>query len=142
MRCAVLDFFGTDDDDYDVVFTHNATAGLKLVGESYPFAKGSVFLHTVNNHNSVLGIRQYASALGASVVPITDADLASLLRNPIEFFASHASPLLVVPQFPHWFCLCAHNIVAYKICWSWVQVGSADVLSVLCLWIPILFVEK
>ena len=40
-------------EDYTVVFTANATAALKLVGESYPFtAKSSLVLGT-DSHNSV-----------------------------------------------------------------------------------------
>ena len=36
-RDAVLAFFNADPDEYDVVFTANASGALKLVGESYPF---------------------------------------------------------------------------------------------------------
>jgi len=53
--------------DYVCVFTQNATAALKLVGESYPFAEGSRLLLTADNHNSVNGVRQYALAGGATV---------------------------------------------------------------------------
>jgi selenocysteine lyase/cysteine desulfurase len=53
--------------DYVAVFTQNATAALKLVGESYPFRDGSRLLLTADNHNSVNGVRQFALARGASV---------------------------------------------------------------------------
>jgi molybdenum cofactor sulfurtransferase len=53
--------------DYVAVFTHNATAALKLVGESYPFATGSRLLLTADNHNSVNGVRLFALARGATV---------------------------------------------------------------------------
>jgi selenocysteine lyase/cysteine desulfurase len=53
--------------DYVAVFTQNATAALKLVGESYPFAAGSRLLLTADNHNSVNGVRQFALARGATV---------------------------------------------------------------------------
>jgi len=53
--------------DYVCVFTQNASAALKLVGESYPFADGSRLLLTADNHNSVNGVRQYALAKGATV---------------------------------------------------------------------------
>jgi hypothetical protein len=36
-RRDVLDFFGADPEDYTAIFTANASAALKLVGESYPF---------------------------------------------------------------------------------------------------------
>ena len=65
-RRTVLQWFnGTR--DYVCVFTQNASAALKLVGESYPFAEGSRLLLTADNHNSVNGIRQYALARDAAV---------------------------------------------------------------------------
>src|SRR6185503_11457317 len=59
------------------VFTLNATGALKLVGESYRFAPGARFLLTVDNHNSVNGIREFARAAGAEVeyAPIVPPDL-------------------------------------------------------------------
>lgn len=65
-RRAVLAWFNAGD-DYTAVFTSNATAALKLVGESYPFAPGGRCLLTVDNHNSANGIREFAIARGASV---------------------------------------------------------------------------
>ena len=65
-RRAILRWFnGTR--DYVCVFTQNASAALKLVGESYPFTEGSRLLLTADNHNSVNGVRQYALAKGATV---------------------------------------------------------------------------
>src|SRR5436190_21686288 len=43
-RRRVLEFFNAPPGLYTVVFTQNATAALKLVGEAYPFAPGSRFL--------------------------------------------------------------------------------------------------
>jgi molybdenum cofactor sulfurtransferase len=65
-RRAVLNWFHADD-RYTAVFTQNATAALKHVGESYPFAPGGHYLLTVDNHNSVNGIREFAAAKGACV---------------------------------------------------------------------------
>ena len=53
--------------DYVAVFTQNASAAIKLVGESYPFSTGSRLLLTADNHNSVNGVRQFAQARGATV---------------------------------------------------------------------------
>jgi molybdenum cofactor sulfurtransferase len=66
----VLQFFKADAGEYDVIFTGNASGALKLVGESYPFAKGGQYLLTFDNHNSVNGIREFASARGAEVIYI------------------------------------------------------------------------
>ena len=75
-RQAVLDWFGAQG-DYTAIFTLNATGALKHVGESYPFAPGGRLLLTVDNHNSVNGIREFATARGATVVyaPLTTPEL-------------------------------------------------------------------
>ena len=64
-RQRVLDFFHAAPEEYLVIFTPNASGALKLVGESYPFEKGSHFLLLFDNHNSVNGIREYCRAHGA-----------------------------------------------------------------------------
>jgi selenocysteine lyase/cysteine desulfurase len=68
-RRHVLAYFNAAS-EYTAVFTLNATAALKLVGESYPFGPGGRFLLSFDNHNSVNGIREFASARGASRFPI------------------------------------------------------------------------
>jgi selenocysteine lyase/cysteine desulfurase len=72
----VLKFFNADPDEYLAIFTPNASGALKLVGESYPFAKGR-YLLTFDNHNSVNGIREFAHARGAEVtyIPIALPDM-------------------------------------------------------------------
>ena len=69
-RAYILKFFKADPAEYDVIFTANASGALKLVGESYPFAKGGHYLLTFDNHNSVNGIREFAHAHGAEVTYI------------------------------------------------------------------------
>ena len=71
-RRAVLAYFNAAG-EYTAVFTLNASGALKLVGESYPFAPGGRCLLTVDNHNSVNGIREFARAKGAVVdyAPLT-----------------------------------------------------------------------
>lgn len=55
----VLDFCNASARDYKCIFTSGATAALKLVGESFPWSSQSTFMYTMENHNSVLGIREY-----------------------------------------------------------------------------------
>jgi molybdenum cofactor sulfurtransferase len=76
-RRAVLTFFNARAEDYVLVFTQNASAALKLVGESFAFAPGSGYLLTFDNHNSVNGIREFARTKGASVsyAPLVMPDL-------------------------------------------------------------------
>jgi selenocysteine lyase/cysteine desulfurase len=66
-RARVLEFFHADPAEYDLIFTANASAALKIVGESFPFERGSRFLLTADNHNSVNGIRMFAVGAGAEV---------------------------------------------------------------------------
>jgi molybdenum cofactor sulfurtransferase len=75
-RRAVLDWFNAGD-EYTAIFTLNATGALKHVGESYAFSSGGRLLLTVDNHNSVNGIREFALARGASVAyaPLTTPEL-------------------------------------------------------------------
>jgi molybdenum cofactor sulfurtransferase len=76
-RRAVLAFFNARPEDYILVFTQNASAALKLVGESFAFAPGGRYLLTFDNHNSVNGIREFARAKRACVtyVPLMMPDL-------------------------------------------------------------------
>ncbi len=75
-RTAVLDYFNGAG-EYTAIFTLNASAALKLVGESYPFVPGAGLLLTADNHNSVNGIREFAKKGGASVsyAPLTRPEL-------------------------------------------------------------------
>jgi len=75
-RRAVLDFFEADPSDYGVVFTANASAAIKLVGESFPFTPRSALLLAADNHNSVNGLRAFAARRGARVTTLPlDRDL-------------------------------------------------------------------
>lgn len=66
MRQRILNYFHANPKEYDIVFTSGATEALKIVGENFPFSPASVFLYLLQNHNSVLGIREYASAANAT----------------------------------------------------------------------------
>ncbi|KII95482.1 hypothetical protein PLICRDRAFT_96997 [Plicaturopsis crispa FD-325 SS-3] len=72
-RAAVLTFFRAPP-EYTVIFTANATGALKLVGESFPFAEGSTYVLGADSHNSVHGIRQFATRRGANVCYIDATD--------------------------------------------------------------------
>jgi selenocysteine lyase/cysteine desulfurase len=76
-RRRVLDFFNASPDEYDIVFTANASHALKLVGESYPFEPGDQFLLTYDNHNSVNGIREFDRVHGAETtyIPVLPPDM-------------------------------------------------------------------
>ena len=75
-RDALLAFLDGDPGEYEVVWTANASAALRLIGESFPFDPETPFVLTADNHNTVNGIRMHAVARGAAVryLPL-DADL-------------------------------------------------------------------
>ena len=88
-REALLRFLHADPLEYAVILTPNTTGACRLVGESFPFTSASVLLLTADNHNSVNGIREYASRRGAETRLIgLDADLRlsdateTLVRRP------------------------------------------------------------
>ncbi|MEU6064804.1 aminotransferase class V-fold PLP-dependent enzyme [Streptomyces sp. NPDC047082] len=76
-REAVLRYFNADPAEYAVIFTPNATGALRLVGEAYPFTRGGGLVMSLDNHNSVNGLREYARARGAATayVPVSGPGL-------------------------------------------------------------------
>ncbi|KAL0575562.1 hypothetical protein V5O48_006406 [Marasmius crinis-equi] len=86
-REAILLFFKAPP-EYTVVFTPNASGALKLVGESYPFTGGSNYVLCSDSHNSVHGIREFASRRSAQVVYIPSTHHGG-------FDANHAKTLLL-----------------------------------------------
>ncbi|XP_048228629.1 molybdenum cofactor sulfurase isoform X2 [Ricinus communis] len=78
-RQQVLDYFNASPKDYKCIFTSGATAALKLIGEAFPWNCESSFMYTMENHNSVIGIREYALSKGGAAFAVD-----------IESAASHA----------------------------------------------------
>jgi selenocysteine lyase/cysteine desulfurase len=54
-RRAVLDHFNASEDEYAVIFTHNATAACRLVGEAYAFEKRSRLVLTSDSQVAAAG---------------------------------------------------------------------------------------
>ncbi len=101
-RAAILAFFNAAPDEYEVIFSQNASGALKLVGESYPFAKGDHYLLTFDNHNSVNGIREFAAAAGATVTytPVLPPDMridAATLTAHLEEARPNGNNLFAYP---------------------------------------------
>ncbi len=100
-RAATLAFFDADPEIYEVCFTANTTAALKLVAESYPFSPRRGLVLSADNHNSVNGVGEYARRTGApvSVLPLDD-DLRldrgdERLRAAVR---AHGPGLFALPQ--------------------------------------------
>jgi selenocysteine lyase/cysteine desulfurase len=63
----ILGFFGVTSTTHAVCFTANATAAIGLVASGYPFSYRHGLVLSADNHNSVNGIREYATCAGARV---------------------------------------------------------------------------
>ena len=76
-RSAVLAHCNASPDEYAVIFTYNASAACRLVGEAIDFGGGRCLVLTSDNHNSINGIREFARAAGAPTeyVPFSSASL-------------------------------------------------------------------
>ena len=92
-RALTLEMLDADPHQYDVIFTANASGGMRIVAESFPFRSGSRFVLIADNHNSVNGIRVRARRSGATV---DDVPLGEDLRagDPCPFLPASASPSL------------------------------------------------
>jgi len=84
MRKRILKFFNASEKEYEVIFTSGATEALKIVGENFPFTPASVFLYLLQNHNSVLGIREYASKANATWGFFTEKDAIDQWKSVLE----------------------------------------------------------
>ena len=76
-RQRVLRFLDADPAEYEVIFTANCTAAIKLVAESYPFGRLGDLVLAGDNHNSVNGLREFARR---SRTDVTYAPLDAELR--------------------------------------------------------------
>ena len=91
-RRAVLRFVNADPAEYAVIWTANATAAIRLVGEALPVQR---LILTADNHNSVNGLREYARGRQAAVdyIPISQdmrtdgADVGRALEGRAGLFA-------------------------------------------------------
>ena len=102
VRRMVLDFFDADPREYQVgvhalwslqiivcvlqvIFTKSATTALKIIGETYPWSEKSLFRYLRENHNSVLGIREYVLKSGGRFEDITEEGVnAWMAETPNE----------------------------------------------------------
>ena len=82
-RASTLRFFDAAPSEYEVVFTANASAAMRILAEAFPFGDGSRLVLTTDNHNSVNGLRLSAQRRRATVhyVPLGN-DLRGLDPRP------------------------------------------------------------
>lgn len=83
----VLKHFNTTADKYSVIFTSGCTAALKLVGESFDFTNTDVgtsrgcYCYLEDNHTSVTGIRELATARDVTVKTISMSTAHDVLKQ-------------------------------------------------------------
>mmetsp|Transcript_71778 Transcript_71778/g.83439 ORF Transcript_71778/g.83439 Transcript_71778/m.83439 type:complete len:624 (-) Transcript_71778:162-2033(-) len=89
-RRAVLEYLNADPREYEVIFTLNASGALRLIGESYPFSTKSHYLYLADNHNSVVGIREFAKSRGATVqyCPVSQGDVRIVDDKLLEMLST------------------------------------------------------
>jgi selenocysteine lyase/cysteine desulfurase len=98
-RALVLEFFGADPAMYEVCFTANTSAAIKLVAESFPFGRRSSLVLSADNHNSVNGIAEFARRHEAGIVTIPLTSELKL-RAPGVYLRAHASQAPSLFAFP------------------------------------------
>jgi selenocysteine lyase/cysteine desulfurase len=110
-------FLDADPSDYDVIFTANATAAIRLLAEAFPFRDGSRLVLSSDNHNSVNGLRVQAARRRAAVeyVPL-DAALRGV--NPHSWLTAAPGPSLFAYPAQSNFSGVRHPL-------EWVQLAQA-----------------
>lgn len=109
VRNIVLSHFNTNASTYSVIFTSGTTQSLKLALESFEFHnnddddedRGS-FLYLIDNHTSVIGLRELAEEKNADVINISHKEFLSSIRPLHESKTCHnisnkSNTLLVYP---------------------------------------------
>ncbi|MCY1014168.1 aminotransferase class V-fold PLP-dependent enzyme [Pyxidicoccus sp. MSG2] len=127
-RSEIYRFFRCSPEEYEIIFTPNASGAIRIVAESFPFEDGSELLLTKDNHTSVHGIREFAKSKGVSVkyVPLTNEMLimeSSLLRS-LEKLDSSRPHLLAFPA--------QSNATGAKHDLKWIQLAQERGAMVLC----------
>ncbi|KAJ4460370.1 Molybdenum cofactor sulfurase [Paratrimastix pyriformis] len=119
IRDLVLRWFNVDSREYTVIFTSGATGALKILGETFPWTRGSEYIYLRQNHNSVLGIREYALDRDATYSSLEAKDIEALLHSaPPSSTSASASPSSQGPH--HLFAFpgqCNYSGVKYPLEW-------------------------
>ncbi|RIA94014.1 pyridoxal phosphate-dependent transferase [Glomus cerebriforme] len=83
VRKRVLSHFGTNEKDYTVIFTQNATAAIKLVGEMFPWTEKSTYKNLRESHNSVNGLRRFLETINPdNIQGVTEKEVKAMFKNP------------------------------------------------------------
>jgi selenocysteine lyase/cysteine desulfurase len=94
-RYTVLKYFSAPE-DYDCIFTYNATHALHLLGESFPFSPLRGCVLTVDQHNSANGIREFALSKGGRVRYVGLTTELRVAEEDLHAALSEGSPGLFI----------------------------------------------
>lgn len=98
VRQKVLQFFNTNDTEYEVVFTKGATEGLKILAETFDFQSNGHFVYLRNAHNSVVGMRAIVNTKNISVMEVDPfLEIPSYSENNNSSIYSLSNSLMVYP---------------------------------------------
>tara|TARA_A100001015_G_scaffold317737_1_gene435487 strand:- start:89 stop:2260 length:2172 start_codon:yes stop_codon:yes gene_type:complete len=70
IRNKVLSYLNASHDVYECIFTSGTTDSLKRIGEYFCWNDFTKFIYTIDNHTSVVGMREYALSKGSDVTVI------------------------------------------------------------------------
>ena len=70
IRKKILNYINADENIYTCVFTSGTTDSLKRIGEYFIWNNNTNYIYTIDNHTSVVGIREYALNKGSNVTVI------------------------------------------------------------------------
>ncbi|RGB28905.1 pyridoxal phosphate-dependent transferase [Rhizophagus diaphanus] len=111
VRDRVLRHFNANPGDYQVIFTQNATAAIKLVGEMFPWTSDqSSYKYLRESHNSLIGLRRFAEEADAKLIKaITEDDFICLFDNDPKtesiqcdnHYSTNALPRVGLIDSPH-----------------------------------------
>lgn len=133
-RARILEFLRADPNEYAVIFASNATAAAKLVGESYRFRRNSRLVLTVDNHNSINGLRSFAQKAKAKTVyiPIAEEDFRTASKDVSAALRSRALRCIPKSSAPSLFAFPAQsNFTGVTHPLSWITLAQKQGYDVL-----------
>ncbi|XP_043289981.1 molybdenum cofactor sulfurase 2 [Venturia canescens] len=132
-RYRLLDHFHASPDEYELVFTSGATAALKIVADTFRFRDVATrgqetgsFIHLVDNHTSVLGMRDLVTERGGKVSCLSR-------EKAFKIFAESSQPKITQPT-KQWtnslFVYSAQcNFTGFKYPLSWIRKVQDGILD-------------
>jgi len=84
VRNKVLKYVNASPEIYECIFTSGTTHSLKIIGEYFDWSPNNKFIYTLDNHTSVIGIREYALKNGSTIEVIDFED--NKIENINSFF--------------------------------------------------------